>query len=270
MNRDLLVTDARHFRVEYEINPYMDRNRQPDRARARSEHRAILDAHRRAGRRVRRLSSVTSCPDMVFTANAAAVRGTRAVLARLPVQRAPETAHHARWLTALGFTVEEAPFDFSGQGDALPCGELLFFGHGWRTDPAMGPVLAERLGYEVVPLRTRSADFYDLDLALGVVDEHTVAWCPDAFTPDSRRRVEQLRLDLVEVTPAEARRFALNLVSDGVTVTMSDGAPGLAATLRARGLEVHTVSTTELAKAGGGVRCTALTLDNPDVAEAVA
>ncbi len=49
----------------------------------------------------------------------------------------------------------------------------------------------------------------------------------------------------------------------GTTVTMTRGAPRLAAALRDRGLHVVELDTTQLAKGGGGVRCTALTLDNP-------
>jgi N-dimethylarginine dimethylaminohydrolase len=52
----------------------------------------------------------------------------------------------------------------------------------------------------------------------------------------------------------------LNLISDGTTVTMTSGAPRLAAELRERGLHVVELDTTELRKGGGGVRCTALTL----------
>jgi N-dimethylarginine dimethylaminohydrolase len=53
----------------------------------------------------------------------------------------------------------------------------------------------------------------------------------------------------------------LNLISDATTVTMTSGAPRLAADLRERGLHVVELATTELAKGGGGIRCTALTLD---------
>ena len=44
---------------------------------------------------------------------------------------------------------------------------------------------------------------------------------------------------------------------------MTQGAPGLAAALRERGLQVVELDTGELAKGGGGIRCTALTLDTP-------
>jgi N-dimethylarginine dimethylaminohydrolase len=262
VNTHLLVSDAAHFRVDYEINPYMSTDDQPDRAAAAAEHRAIVAAHVRAGRTVEHLPSAAECPDMVFTANAALVSGDVAVLGNLPTQRRAETPHHRTWLRERGYDVVEAPYPFSGQGDALPCGDLLLAGHGQRTDLRMHRVLAERLDYEVVSLRTVGPQWYDLDLALAVIDDRrALAWCPQAFDDTSRRRIRGLGLDLLDVTPAEAARFALNLVSDGRTVTMTDRAPRLAARLRARGLDVVELATTQLSKGGGGVRCTALSLN---------
>jgi N-dimethylarginine dimethylaminohydrolase len=268
MHRHLLVSDADHFRVEDEIHPRMDRADQPDPAAARAEHEALVAAHAAAGRTVERLPSAPDCPDMVFTANAALVRGDRAVLGRPPAARAGEIAHHRAWLRERGIVAEEPPHAFSGQGDALPVlGDVLLAGYGQRTDARVHPVLGERLGYEVVSLRTTSPAFYDIDLAVGVVDpDRLVAWCPEALDEPSRRRVRALRgrgLELVEVAPEEAERFALNLVGDGTTVTMSRGCPGFAGELRSRGLVVHEIDTGQLAKSGGGVRCTALTLDAP-------
>lgn len=261
MNTHLLVSDAEHFRVDYEINPYMSTTDQPDQAAAVAEHRAIVAAHRRAGRVVEHLPSAPECPDMVFTANAALVSGETAVLGNLPAPRQPETPHHRMWLQDNGFTVLDAPYPFSGQGDALPCGNLLLAGYGQRTDRRMHELLGAKLGYDVVSLRTVGPQWYDLDLAIAVVDNpHTLAWCPQAFDEPSRRAVRGLGLDLIEVSPDEAGQFALNLVSDGATVTMTDRAPLLAAELRARGLHVVELATAQLAKGGGGVRCTALTL----------
>jgi len=264
VNTELLVSDAAHFRVDYEINPYMDTGVQPDRAAAIAEHEAIVAAHLAAGRRVEYIPSAPECPDMVFTANAAVVRGDRAVLGWPPPERKAELPYFHEWLVKRGFDVIEAPYPFSGQGDALACGEVLLAGYGQRTDRRMHDVLARVLGYEVVPLRTVSPRWYDLDLAVGVVESgRALAYCPQALDAPSRRRLEGLGLDLIEVSVEEASRFALNLISDGVTVTMTRQAPRLAAALRARGLRVVELDTTELAKGGGGVRCTALTLDNP-------
>lgn len=263
MNGRLLVSDAVHFRVDYEINPYMDTDVQPDRATAVAEHEAIVAAHRAAGRRVEYVASAPECPDMVFTANAAVVRGDRAVLGSPPPERKPELPYFQDWLIQHGFEVIEAPYPFSGQGDALACGDLLLAGHGQRTDRRMHAVLARALGYQVVPLRTVGPRWYDLDLAVAIVDPGCIAYCPQALDGSSRARLRGLGKELIEVSVQEAARFALNLVSDGTSVTMARGAPRLAAALRARGLRVVELDTTQLAKGGGGVRCTALTLDNP-------
>ncbi|MGY0004238.1 dimethylarginine dimethylaminohydrolase family protein [Micromonospora sp. I033] len=264
MNKALLVSDAAHFRVDYEINPYMHTEVQPDHAAAVNEHEAIVAAHRAAGRRIEYVASAPECPDMVFTANAALVRGDRAVLGAPPPERKAELPYFQEWLINNDFDVLEAPYPFSGQGDALACGDLLLAGYGQRTDRRMHGVLRQALGYEVVPLQTVSHRWYDLDLAVAVVEPgRALAYCPQALDEPSCRRLRGLGMDLIEVGVEEAARFALNLISDGVTVTMTRGAPRLAAALRERGLRVVELDTTELAKGGGGVRCTALTLDNP-------
>ncbi|MFY1698918.1 dimethylarginine dimethylaminohydrolase family protein [Solwaraspora sp. WMMA2101] len=265
MNRELLMSDATHFRVDYEINPYMCTGVQPDPAAAVAEHAAIAAAHLAAGRKVEYLPSAPQCPDMVFTANAAVVRGGRAVLGDPPAQRQAELPYFRQWLTEQGYDVVAAPYPFSGQGDALAFGDLLLAGYGYRTDRRMHPVLAAELGYQVVPVRTVSPRWYDLDLAVAVVGgpTNTLAWCPAALDPASQGRLRDLAVDLIDVDVDEAARFALNLVSDGTTVTMTRGNPGLASALRERGLQVVELDTTELAKGGGGIRCTALTLDNP-------
>jgi N-dimethylarginine dimethylaminohydrolase len=263
VNTELLVCDPAHFRIDYEINPYMHTDVQPDPAAAAAEHEAIVVAHLAAGRRVEYMTSAPECPDMVFTANAALVRGERAVLGYPPPERKAEMPYFQEWLTRRDYDVIEAPYPFSGQGDALACGDLLLAGYGQRTDRRMHPVLARELGYDVVPLRTVSPRWYDLDLAVAVIaNPHTLAYCPDALDEPSRGRLRGLELDLIEVSVEEAARLALNLVSDGTTVTMTRGAPRLAAALRERGLRVVELDTTEIAKGGGGVRCTALTLDN--------
>jgi N-dimethylarginine dimethylaminohydrolase len=264
VNSELLVSDATHFRVDYEINPYMHTEVQPDPAAAVIEHEAIVAAHLAAGRTVEYLPSAPECPDMVFTANAALVRGDRAVLGSPPPERKAEMPYFHKLLTGRGYEVVEAPFAFSGQGDALAFGDLLLAGCDHRTDRRIHALLARELGYEVVPLRTVSPRWYDLDLAMAVIgNPNTLAYCPEALDAPSRRRLRGLGLDLIEVSLDEAARFALNLVSDGVTVTMTRGAPRLAGALRDRGLRVVELDTTELAKGGGGIRCTALTLDNP-------
>ena len=260
----LLMCSARYFRIDYEINPYMHVGVQPDVEAALVEHENIVEAHLAAGRKIEFVDADPSCPDMTYTANAAVVQGNRAVLATLPPERADETPHHRAWLESHEFEVASTPYAFSGQGDALACGPLLLAAHGQRTDIRAFRTLQQHLDYEIVPLRTTSSQWYDLDLAVAVIHQGSVlAYNPAALDAPSLRTVRGLGMELIEVSPAEAAAFALNLISDGRTVTMTAGAPRLAADLRSLGLAVTELDTTELRKGGGGIRCTALTLDNP-------
>lgn len=292
INTTVLMSDARHFSAEQAINPYyFDSKTDPSRAQA--EHDAIRLALEQAGVEVITTPSPTDSQDGVYTANWALVRGATAVLARLPNVRKSEEAYARTVLEQLGKTVVEVPdgLRFSGQGDALACGNYLFCGQGYRSDDAAQDFAAKTLGYTRVQLQTipqrdkngtpvinpvsgwADSFFYDIDLALSiikhpeVVEDTTVsagliAFCPEAFTPESCAILRALPdIDTIEVSLEEAEQaFACNLVSTGETVIMGDGAPELTSALEAHGLTVVTPHIEELAKGGGYIRCTTLTL----------
>jgi N-dimethylarginine dimethylaminohydrolase len=111
--------------------------------------------------------------------------------------------------------------------------------------------------------------FYDIDLALSIIKapeddkKGLIAYCPDAFVPESRELLAAFDgVEKIEVSIEEAQHaFASNLVSTGETVIMSAHAPQLKKALEDRGLQVVTPEISELAKGGGYIRCTSLTLD---------
>jgi N-dimethylarginine dimethylaminohydrolase len=226
----------------------------------------------------------------VYTANWALVRGDIAVLANLPKPRQGETLFAEKYLRDQGKKIVRLPehIKFSGQGDALPCGDLLFCGSGYRSDAEAHQFLADTLGYETVSLKTvplfdntgqpvinhvtgwPDSFFYDIDLALAILRAPTdtekglIAWCPEAFMPESQEFLHNFdRVDKIEIPLEEAvEGFAGNLVSTGDTVIMSAHAPKFQAELKARGFKVITPHVAELIKGGGFIRCTTLTLDN--------
>lgn len=281
INRTVLMSGAEFFHVE-ELNPYSHKADQPDVIRAQEEHKAIRAALESAGIHTVMVDAPAGCQDGVYTANWGLCRGDTVVLSALPDMRRAEEPHAEEALRSLGKKIVTPPYRFSGQGDALPCGNLLFAGSGYRTDPRMHAFLADTLGYDVVSLRTLpeldddgrpvtnhvtgwpDSFFYDIDLALSVITPGLIAWCPEAFTPQSRETIAGLgAVDKIEVSLREAERsFACNLVSTGDTVVMSAHAPGLRAALEARGLQIATPEIHELVKGGGFIRCTTLTLDN--------
>src|SRR6185312_8958771 len=89
-----------------------------------------------------------------------------------------------------------------------------------------------------------------------------IAYCPEAFMPTSRDLLARFdEVEKIEVSIDEAKKaFATNLVSTGEVVVMSARAPQLKTALELRGLTVLTPEITELAKGGGYIRCTTLTI----------
>lgn len=263
MNKHLLVSDANNFSIQYEINPYMHEGDQPDTQKVIAQHQAILQAHRDAGRTLEYLPSAPECPDMVYTANSSLTRGNKVVLSKFPPERQNETPHYRKWFQDNGWEVIEPPYLFSGQGDALPVGNRVIMGTGWRTDARMHNFIAEQLDYEVISVQTLSDRWYDLDLAVSILREDLIAFCPEAFDETSINKLQTIPgVDYFHVSLDEAQKFGCNLVSDGTTVVMGDDAPELAAAIEAHGLKTIRCATDQLAKGGGAIRCTSLALDN--------
>lgn len=277
----VLMSGADYFTDEFAINPYMDASVPVSIKTAQQEHDLIKSSLEDAGVTVIKVDPPAGCQDGVYTANWGLCRGETVILSSLPNKRQAEEAYAEAVLLELGKKIIKAPYRFSGQGDALPCGNLLFAGSTYRTDPRMHQFVSDNLGFEVISLQTipqlnandspminavtgwPDSFFYDIDLALSVISQKLIAWCPDAFTDESQEKIRSIDIDKIEISYEEATKgFACNLVSTGETVIMSNHAPQLKKNLSDRGLKVICPPISELAKGGGYIRCTTLTLSN--------
>lgn len=286
INTTALMSGAEYFSAQFAINAYMNSRVPIDVNKAISEHIAIEEALESAGVKIIKVPAPKDCQDGVYTANWALCRGNKALLSVLPNKRQAETPYAKQVLEKLGKEIVELPagIRFSGQGDALPCGNRLFVGSNYRTSIEAWPEIQKLLGYEVIGLQTipkrhwfgygkrvintetgwPDSYYYDIDLALSVLREDLIAYCPAVFVPESRRLLASLPIQKIIVNRQEATKgFACNLVSTGETVIMSARAPKLKADIIAHGFKTLTPEVTELGKGGGYIRCTTLTLDNP-------
>lgn len=269
-----------YFAVE-ELNPYSFVNNQPSREAAKEEYLSLQDTFQNAGIEIIKTPAPENCQDGVYTANWALCLGGLAIMANLPKMRSQESPYAEKALKNLGYDIKRLPEDirFSGQGDALVCCKYIFAGYGYRTDLSAHEYIKQSFAKEVVSLQTvpaldankkpivnsitgwEDSFFYDIDLALSVINEELIAWCPEAFTPKSQEKMRAVPIDKIEVSLEEAiGGFACNLLSTGETVIMSDNAPALKEQIEKRGLKTVSPKMTELAKGGGYIRCTTLTL----------
>lgn len=283
INQKVLMSGADYFSDQFAINAYMDSQVPVSIEKAMAEHADIQKALIEAGIEIVKVNPPEGCQDGVYTANWALCRGNKAIMASLPNKRKGEEAYAEQCLRDLGKEIIKVPagMHFSGQGDALPCGNYLFTGSIYRTSPEVHAFLGDTLGYEVISLQTKplrnffgrgkaiinattgwpDSYYYDIDLALSVIRDDLIAWCPEAFMKESAARIRSLPIGQIEVSLKEAKKaFACNLVSTGETVVMSAFAPKLKAELEKRGLKTINPVVSELGKGGGYIRCTTLTL----------
>jgi N-dimethylarginine dimethylaminohydrolase len=260
---EILMCRPDHYGVEYEINPWMHVHDRVDREVAAEQWDGLHEVYRRAGVDVVLEPPVLGLPDMVFTANAGMVRGRRVVLSRF--RHRERQGEERFWRAAferLGFDVVDTPPElaFEGAGDGLFVGDVLFAGHGFRTDLAAHTFVSRALGVEVVSLELVDPRFYHLDTCFCPLDARTVMFAPEALAPASAAAVSARVPHVIEVPAEVAAGFACNALPIGETVVSSLSLQGIEDRLLEAGFHAVELPMSEFMKSGGGVRCLSLPL----------
>jgi N-dimethylarginine dimethylaminohydrolase len=267
--RRILVCPPDYYGIEYEINPWMSRSRGSSPERARRQWTALCDVLRGLGVAVELMTPQPGLPDLVFTANAGLVYGTRFFSSRFRHQvRARETPYFNAWFEAHGFTVEHLPDDFyfEGAGDALFCGKTLFAGYRIRSDVGGHQHLGGTLGVQVLPVELINPRFYHLDTCFCPLAPGEAIYYPPAFDNYGRRVLETHIPRLLPAPEPEALRFGCNAVVVGKTVVLNTGCERLAEGLAKWGYSTVATELDEFLKAGGSAKCLTLRLDGEDAA----
>jgi N-dimethylarginine dimethylaminohydrolase len=240
--------------------------------------------------KIEEVDAPEGCQDAIYTANWGLSIGDFVIASRLPGPRKGEELYARKVFRDLGKQVIVPPWQrFSGQGDALILDDMLFLGHGYRSDDMESffrrrDVRKAGFNYRLVNLQTKplpSPDgrpvlnklsgwpdsyYYDIDLAMTMLEPSIgdkaplIGWCPEAFTPESQEKILKLWgrgvLRLIEVSEDEAKNgVACNAVSTGYAVIMGNKAPEFQAKIEAAGLRTVPLKMDETNKGGGGPRC---------------
>ena len=265
----ILMCPPEYYGIEYEINPWMNRERQADHELARRQWQGLHDLLQTLGAEIELVEPVAGLPDLVFTANAGMIFGQQVVLShfRHP-QRQGEEPVFRRWFQDHHFAVLTLPPDhyFEGAGDALFCGETLFGGYHIRSDAISQQHVGRLIQRRVLPLELVDPYYYHLDTCFCPLDEETAIYFPGAFDDYGRRVLQAEIKHLIEVEEAEARSFACNAVVVGHSVVTNTGCPRLHEALRSIGRSPIETPLSEFVKAGGSAKCLTLRLDGEDAA----
>ena len=268
--RQYVMVRPDHFRVDYQINPFMDPADQPDPAQARRQWDTLVETIRSLGGEVDVIGQREDAPDMVYAMNLGlgVVRpggGPHVVMSHMRyAERRMETATAQPWFAGRGRTTSYVGREGVGAhfeaGDAFAFGGDLVVGYGPRTEELALKHLAGDLGVRVRGLRITHPGMYHLDLAFCPIDETRAIVCPAAFDEESADALMALVPDPIVLTEEEAlTTFAANSIVIGRTVVMPGCPDRVRAEIEAAGLEVRIVDVSEFHKGGGSIRC----LTNP-------
>jgi N-dimethylarginine dimethylaminohydrolase len=259
LTRRYAMTAPTFFAVEYAINPWMDVTTPVDVHVAQAQWEALYQTYLGLGHHVDLIEPVRGLPDMVYAANGGFIARDVAIVARFRfAERAGESRAYAEWMSSVGYRPLSTRHVNEGQGDLLLVGEMVLAGYGFRTDRRAHPEISAALGLPVVSLELVDPRFYHLDTALAVLDDHTIAFYPPAFSAGATDQLHALFPDAIVVGSADAYALGLNAVSDGRHVVLPSAATGFATQLRQAGFEPVGVDLSELLKGGGSVKCCTL------------
>ena len=265
MTRHVLMCEPTHFRISYEINPWMHRANQvvTDIAAEQWARLHALLVHD-LGVRVELVMQGETVPDMTFAANAGIVVGRRFIPSnfRFP-ERQAEAALFSAWFAEQGYVVTSIhePHHWEGEGDVLPADGMVFAGYRFRTEERALDHLDELLGAEVVRLELNDPRFYHLDTCFCPLGAGRVLYFPPAFTEVGRAEIERRFPRAVAVSEEDALRFACNALVVDDTVVLNTGCEATERALGALGMRTLATATDEFIKAGGSVKCLVLMLD---------
>jgi len=263
----ILMCPPTYFGIEYEINPWMNRQVVANNDLARQQWDTLHAKLIELGATIELMEPIKGLPDIVFTANAGLVYGDLVLASRFRHGvRQGETPHFNTWFQANGFRVETLPekMFFEGAGDALFCGEILFAGYRSRSDAKGAMWIGDRLGVEALPLELVDPRFYHIDTCFCPLAKSEALYFPGAFDDYGRAVISARIGKLIAVEADEAAHFCCNAVVVGKNVILNDGAPKLAANLESAGYKVYSLPLSEFMKAGGSAKCLTLRLDGED------
>src|SRR5262245_59011526 len=279
----LLMCRPQHFAVTYSINPWMDpaawqKSGDALYATAARQWQGLFRALGSNGAAVETLEPQDGLPDLVFTANSAVVLDGKALLARFRYpQRQGEqpvfaAAFHALRARGLINDVVTPPqgVALEGAGDCLwdPHRRMFWMGNGFRTDTAACELVAEQFGVPCVALALTDPSYYHLDTAFSPLPCGAVMYYPGAFMPEALAKIHARAgaEQRIELSPADAARFAANTVSFGRTILLSSCSEALRGRLNDRGYKVVKTPLTAFLRSGGSACCLTLRLDHRSAA----
>ncbi len=253
-----------YFAIAYEINLWMNINNPANTALAHKQWDILYESIIGAGAEVYLINPENGLPDMVFTANAGLVKDNNVILSRfMHRERQGESKYYEKWFTEHGYHCHSIPAGsaFEGAGDAVFYKDQLLLGYGFRTDISSHHHVGKIMEISYSSLELTDAHFYHLDTCLQYFEDiNLIIYYPDAFSLESRKKIEDLPSDILRLSKEDAFSFVCNSVCINKNMLLYHCSEALADELKKYSMNPISIDTSEFMKSGGSVRCMVLAL----------
>ena len=268
MARSLLMCSPDYFGVHYAINPWMKNNAgKVDTRRATRQWQDFYSLVQRFAK-IRLIDPQPHVPDLVFTANAGLILGNKFIPSFfLHKERRLEEPFFRDWFQSNDYQVVtwSNSIPFEGAGDILlqPGSNLLWAGHGFRTDFLSHAILKKDFPMQVISLQLVDPRFYHLDTCFCPLEDGGVLYYPQAFSAESLKLIEEKTVpeNRIMISEEDAIHFSCNAVLLDRNIIMNHASAKLENQLENAGYTVYICPVNEFLKAGGANKCLTLELD---------
>lgn len=236
-------------------------------ALAAEQHSRLVAALEQEGVRCHLVPPVEGLADLSFTRDATLMTPWGLVALSPAVEHRLAEVRHIRaavrgWNVPLLATIEEGRIE-GGDVCLLRPGLLAIGYSGERTDEKGAHALArlfEERGWRTILTRF-DRRFLHLDTLFTLADRNLGVACLDALDPDFVHEVEELGVELIDVTVSEVQKLAANLLSlGGRRVVSSADNYRINALLERLGHKVVRVPIDQFTRCGGGIHCLTMPL----------
>lgn len=251
-----------YFRIEYEINPWMDTKNQVNKFLALKQWQNLYKIYiSHFHSKVNLISARRGVPELTFIGDSVFVYKNKVIASNFVYKkRRKEVKYAIDWFSRRNYTIKKLPENifFEGSADAFVWDNKILGSFGIRSDKEAYNIISDFFGLEAAPLELIDPKFYHLDTALFPISRDLIAWWPPAFSEDSQNKIENLGAELIKVNYEEANKFVCNSVSARGVIIMPKGCPIFKEEVSKRGYKIIELDVSEFMKAGGGIKCLTL------------
>jgi len=257
----ITMCPPKYFGVNYEINPWMHIENQPDPELAQKQWEDIKGNFENLGVEVDVIDAQEGCPDMVFVANAGIPAGDKFILSNFTHPERKAEVKYFEDFFSKKFEVISLPEEvkFEGQGDAFFVEKKLFLGQGFRSSKKAKEEIKKHLpdDFEVIHMNLINPNFYHLDTALAHIGDGNFLAVKSAFSDESLKELEK-HGNIIYLSEKDADSFAANCIIYKKNILLNNATKELEEKLKNLGFSIIRSGASEFLKSGGAVRCLSL------------